>query len=121
MARDSYSLLTHVVFVTLAGLSFGCARLFGATGFMVPLEAFAACWAVASVCGIKQIFGRRIKELTITEIIVVASVLSILHGLLMPAMQSRGHQRRVPPTVPPVIQQTPFAPVNDESGEHSPI
>ena len=110
-----YSLLTLVLALSLAGLSFGLARSYGPVGLILPLEALAACWAVASVCRVEQICGRRITRLTVLEILVIFCVLLILHGVMMPAYNSNSHRGQSTPNAVPVLPQQTAATGHDTS------
>ena len=111
-----YSLLTLFVVVTVTGSVFGLGRAYGAHGVILPFDLLVICWAVASLCGTEQVFGRRIRKLTVTDIIALLFTCYVMHGLAMPAVQTGGHPRRSFPPAGPVIPQVPLSPTDGGSG-----
>ncbi len=104
---NKYSLLTLFLAVTMVGSAFGLGRVYRAHGIILPFDLLVICWAVASLCGTEQVFGRRIRRLTLTEIIVLLFICYVMHGLAMPAVQSGPHPRRRPPVTVPITPQAP--------------
>ena len=114
--HDRYSLLTLFLGVTAAGAVFGLGRAYGVHGVILPFDLLVICWAAASVCGTEQVFGRRIRKLTLTNIIVLLFICYLMHGRATPPVQFGPHPRKRQPTVVPVIPQTPVAPTDNGSG-----
>ena len=87
--NDRYSLLTLFLGVTAAGAVFGLGRAYGVHGVILPFDLLVICWSAASVFGVEKVFGRRIRRLNLTNIIVFLSICFLIHGLAMPPVVLR--------------------------------
>lgn len=99
--------------------SFGLRRMYGANWGILPFDLLVICWAVASLYDVKQVCGLRIWRLTPTDIIVLMAICCVMHGLAMPAVQTRCQLRRPPAPSGPVIPQVPFSWTDGGSGAES--
>lgn len=100
--------------------SFGLRRMYGAHWGILPFDLLVVYWAAASLYDVKQVCGLRIWRRTPTDIMVMLAICCVMHGLAMPAVQTRCQLRRPPAPSRPVIPQVPLSSTDGGSGADSP-
>jgi cell division protein FtsX len=100
--------------------SFGLRRMSGAHWGILPFDLLVVYWAAASLYDVKQVYGLRIWRLTPTDIIVLLAICCVMHGVAMPAVQTRCQLRRPPAPSGLVIPQVPLSSTDGGSRAGSP-
>ena len=80
--------------MTMVAAMAGLAYRFDLQGFFFGVDFSVALWILASFSGSKALRPLSNRHLSITEILTLAAICLIMHGLAMPAVQSGPHPRR---------------------------